>query len=131
VKEGEKEKNPRKRVRKPGSVRDTKEKKVETDLLKKGKKKEVSRSMDSFFKPRSSQLRAQFQAPLSAQIQAHPSSQIQGKVTLQDPKKFPKRRRSFHLAVLICLFFCDPFFLGTKKNFAHAALKCHGSAASV
>ena len=94
----------------PGSVRDTKEKKVEANLLKKGKKKEGSRSIDSFFKPRSSQPRAQFQAPLKAQIQAQPSAQIQVEVTLQDPKKFPKRRRSFPPAALICLFFVTLFF---------------------
>ena len=87
----DKKKRARWRVRKPGSIRDIKEKQAEADLLKKGKTKEGTKSIDSFFQSLPNQQSVQIQAPPSAQIQAQPSAQIQAEV--DDPRaiKVPRK----------------------------------------
>ena len=87
----EKKKKARKRVRKPGSVRDMKEKKAEANLLKKGKTKEGTKLINSFFMSRQSQPSAKFQAPASALIQAQPSAEIQAEVDDPRAKKVPRK----------------------------------------
>ena len=73
-KKEDKKKRARRRVRKPGSLRDTAEKKAEADLLKKGKTKEGTKPIASFFQSLPNQQSVQIQAPPSAQIQAQPNA---------------------------------------------------------